>query len=99
MVERATVPKTKPENGMFLTLEGGEFGFEPIGERIIETPEKTRDSAFLRNPRSGFIAYVPPGSLEKGEALVLNGITTDGSKITACADTAKLSSRPSARSL
>ena len=82
--ERATVPKTKPENGMFLALEGDEFGFEPIGERIIETPEKTHDSEFLRNPRSGFIAYVPPGSLEKGAALVLNGITTDGSKITAC---------------
>ena len=84
VVERATVPKTKPEIGMFLALEGDESGFEPIGERIIETPEKTHDSEFLRNPRSGFIAYVPPGSLEKGAALVLNGITTDGSKITAC---------------
>ena len=84
VVERATVPKTKPENGMFVALEGDEFGFEPIGERIIETPEKTHDSEFLRNPRSGFIAYVPPGSLEKGAALVLNGITADGSKITAC---------------
>src|SRR5712675_736517 len=40
VVESATVPKTKPQNGMFLTLEGGEAGVEPIGERIIETPEK-----------------------------------------------------------
>ena len=84
VVEGATVPKTKPQNGMFLTLEGEGAGVEPIGERIIETPEKAHDSEFLRNPRSGFIAYVPPGSLKKGEALVVNGITADGSKVTAC---------------
>ena len=84
VVEGATVPKTKPQNGMFLTLEGEAAGVEPIGERIIETPEKAHDSEFLRNPRSGFIAYVPPGSLKKGEALVVNGITADGSKVTAC---------------
>jgi cytochrome c553 len=57
---------------------------EPIGERIIETPEKTHDTEFLRNPRSGFIAYVPPGSLKKGEALVMNGVTAAGNKVTAC---------------
>ena len=27
---------------------------------------------------------MPPGSLKKGEALVVSGITNDGSKITAC---------------
>jgi cytochrome c553 len=69
---------------MFLRLEGEEAGVEPIGDRIIETPEKTHDTEFLRNPRSGFIAYAPPGSLKKGEALVMNGITVDGSKVTAC---------------
>jgi cytochrome c553 len=84
VVESATVPKTKPENGMFLRTEGNESGVEPIGERIIETPEKTHDTEILRNPRSGFIAYVPPGSLKKGEALVVNGLTSDGSKVTAC---------------
>ena len=65
-------------------LEGADAGNEPIGERIIETPEKTHDTEFLRNPRSGFIAYVPPGSLRKGEALVVNGVTSDGNKVTAC---------------
>jgi cytochrome c553 len=84
VVESATVPKTKPQNGMFLRLEGEEAGAEPIGERIIEMPEKTHDTEFLRNSRSGFIAYVPPGSLKRGEALVMNGITADGSKVTAC---------------
>ena len=84
VVESATVPKTKAQGGMFLTLEGAEAGVEPIGERIIETPVSAHDTEFLRNPRSGFIAYVPPGSLKKGEALVMNGVTAGGGKVTAC---------------
>ena len=44
-------------------------GTEPIGSRIIEVPADD-EQAELRNPRSGFIAYVPKGSLKKGEALV-----------------------------
>ena len=84
VVESATVPKTKPQGGMFLTLEGAEAGTEPLGERIIETPVSAHDTEFLRNPRSGFIAYVPPGSLKKGEALVMDGVTARGGKVTAC---------------
>ena len=59
-------------------------GTEPIGERIIETPVNTHDTEYLRNPRSGFTAYVPPGSVKKGEALVMNGTTHNGGKVTAC---------------
>jgi cytochrome c553 len=84
VVEAATVPKTKAQGGMFLTLEGAEAGSEPIGNRIIETPLSAHDTEFLRNPRSGFVAYVPPGSLKKGEALVTGGTTASGSKVTAC---------------
>ncbi len=84
VVESATVPKTKPQGGMFLTLEGAEAGVEPIGDRIIETPEKAHDTEFLRNPRSGFIAYVPPGSLKQGGDLIMNGVTSSGGKVTAC---------------
>jgi len=84
VVESATVPRTKPQGGMFLTLDGAEAAAEPIGERIIETPVSAYDTEFLRNPRSSFIAYVPPGSLAKGEALVMNGITAGGGKVTAC---------------
>jgi len=81
VVETNTVPKTRIAGGMFLTLEGAEAGKEPIGQRIIETPEKTEDTEMLRNPHSGFIAYVPPGSIKKGEALVTGG----GGKTTQCA--------------
>jgi cytochrome c553 len=84
VVESATVPKTKPQNGMFLTLAGEDAGVEPIGERIIETPVSARDTEFLRNSRSGFIAYVPPGSLERGKALVMSGVAASGAKVTAC---------------
>jgi cytochrome c553 len=84
VMESATVPKTKPQNGMFLTLTGDEAGTEPIGDRIIETPVNAQETEFLRNSRSGFIAYVPPGSLKRGEALVISGTTAAGDKVTAC---------------
>jgi cytochrome c553 len=73
VVETDTVPKTRIAGGMFLALEGAEAGKEPIGQRIIETPEKTEETEALRHPRSGFIAYVPPGSIKKGEALARAG--------------------------
>jgi cytochrome c553 len=84
VVESATVPKARPAGGLFIPLEGAEAGMEPIGERILEVPENTHQTEFLRNPKSGYIAYVPPGSLRKGEALVKNGVTADGGKVTAC---------------
>lgn len=71
VVETNTVPKTRIQGGMYLPLEGNET--EPIGMRIIETPESAEQTEVLRNPRSGFIAYVPVGSIKKGEALVTTG--------------------------
>ena len=85
VVESATVPKARPAAGLFLKLEGAEAGEEPIGDRILEVPEDGHQTEYLRNPHSGYIAYVPPGSLKKGEALVQNGITAAGGKVTPCA--------------
>jgi cytochrome c553 len=79
VVETKMAPKTRIAGGMFLTEEGGEK--EPLGARIIETPENTEGTELLRDARSGFFAYVPVGSIKKGEALV----TTGGGKTTACA--------------
>jgi cytochrome c553 len=84
VVETDSVPKTRPQGGMYLVVEGAEAGKEPIGNRIIETPISAHDTEFLRNPRSSFTAYVPPGSLKKGEALVKEGTTESGKKVTAC---------------
>lgn len=71
VVETSTVPKTRLSVGMFLPLEGSET--EPLGERIIEMPEQPEATEALRDPRSGFIAYVPFGSIKKGEVLVATG--------------------------
>jgi len=84
VVESATVPKTRVQGGMYLPLEGAQAGTEAIGERIIETPINAHDTEIMRNPRSGFTAYVPPGSLKKGEALVKDGTTASGKKVAAC---------------
>lgn len=78
VVETATVPKTRIAGGMFIALENAVT--EPIGNRIIEVPENLEQTE-LRDSGSGFIAYVPVGSIKKGEALV----TTGGGKTTACA--------------
>jgi cytochrome c553 len=71
VVETDTVPKTRISGGMYLPLEGD--AREPIGQRIIEVPENTEYTEGFRDPRSGFIAYAPVGSIEKGEALVTSG--------------------------
>ena len=46
-------------------------------------PESTYETNILRNPRSGFVAYVPVGSLKRGEALVKTGgaTTVDGKAV------------------
>jgi len=85
VVESETAPKTRAPNGMmFLTLTGSEAGSEPLGQRIIETPVNADETDILRNPRSGFVAYVPRGSLKKGQALVENGVTASAGNVTPC---------------
>jgi cytochrome c553 len=79
VVETDTVPKTYVGPGnKRLRLPGG--ATEPIGNRIIEIPE---DEAVVlnRDPRSGFVAFVPKGSIAKGQAIV----TTGADKTVPCA--------------
>jgi cytochrome c553 len=71
VVETKMVPKTDAEGSIFFKAPGKMT--EPIGMRVIETPEEDEQTEPLRNPRSGFVAYVPPGSIKKGEALVTTG--------------------------
>jgi cytochrome c553 len=73
VVEGNTVPKFRVQNGVNFVLEGAEAGTEPIGQRIIEMPEHNEHFEILRDPRDGFVAYVPAGSIKKGEALVKTG--------------------------
>lgn len=71
VVETELVPRTRISGNLFLAIEKERT--EPIAGRIIEVPENEEQAEGLRNPRSGFIAYVPVGSLKKGESLVTTG--------------------------
>jgi cytochrome c553 len=73
VVETNTVPKMKSNNGIWVPIEGEGAGKEPIAGRIMETPENAEQTEVLRNPRMGTVAYVPVGSIKKGEALVTKG--------------------------
>lgn len=76
VVETEMIPKmvfVGGGGGLILPAEGEKAGMEPLGMRIIETPVDAEQTEPLRNPRSGFIAYAPVGSVKKGEALALGG--------------------------
>ena len=71
VVETATVPKMVSRGGIWVPVEGG--AKEPIGMRVVETPDDAERTEILRDPRSGFVAFAPVGSLKKGEAVVKSG--------------------------
>jgi cytochrome c553 len=71
VVETDTVPQTFIGPGaMRFAVPGG--GSEPIGNRIINVPQDAA-RASSRDSRSGFVDYVPTGSIKRGEALVTTG--------------------------
>jgi cytochrome c553 len=70
VVEADTVPRTRVAGWHLAAMDGG--GREPIGRRIIEIPEDL-ERFVSRDARSRFIAYVPVGSIRKGQALAAGG--------------------------
>jgi len=70
VVETDTVPKTFIMANHYAPLPSGEK--EAIGNRIIEVPE-VLEQFVNRDTRARFIAYVPVGSVGRGEALVKTG--------------------------
>jgi cytochrome c553 len=81
VIETATPPKTYISADARHRRIMPDGGTEPIGRRIIQIPEDPMQVT-IRNPHSGFIAYVPPGSIKKGEALIKTG---GGGKTIQCA--------------
>ena len=79
VVETDTVPRSYigPGNKRLIHPEGGT---EPLGNRIIEVPED-EEVVVYRDPTSGFVAYVPKGSIAKGKELAITG---NGGKTIAC---------------
>ncbi|HEY4339840.1 MAG TPA: c-type cytochrome [Steroidobacteraceae bacterium] len=80
VVESDTAPQTRPSGGLFIPIKGSGPMTEPLGDRIIEVPADEEQTETRRNPHVRFIAYVPKGSLAKGEILVRTG----GGKVTPC---------------
>ncbi len=80
VIETALVPKTRIVGNLFLPTETERT--EPIAGRIIEVPADEERTETLRDPRTGFVAYVPPGSLARGKQLVrLGGAEIVGGQI------------------
>ena len=69
VVESASVPKSRIAGSMHVPTNDGT---EPLGRRIIELPEDLSRTE-LRDASSGFVAYVPPGSIATGASLVKAG--------------------------
>lgn len=73
VVEAEMVPKTFVGQGRMRFIDPAAKGeMEPIGNRIITLPED-QELARRRDPRSGFVAYVPPGSIARGKDLAETG--------------------------
>ena len=70
VVETDMVPETKFSGWIHKVVDGG--GMEPIGTRVVETPENLHQTE-LRDDASSFIAYVPTGAVAKGQHLVTTG--------------------------
>jgi cytochrome c553 len=79
VVETDTVPVTHP--GVYILVPNTPAAMEPIGDRVIEVPvavERTEK----KDSSASYIAYVPKGSLKRGEELVKTG---GGGKTLPCA--------------
>jgi cytochrome c553 len=70
VVESETIPKTGPSRLFFVKSPDG--GTEPLGRRIVEMPDDVEQFE-LRDSRATFTAYVPTGSVAKGETLAKTG--------------------------
>jgi cytochrome c553 len=101
VVEATIVPKSfvNPDSLMRLPVPNG--GTEPLGRRIVELPENAL-GLLARDSHSGYVAYVPEGSIAAGEALVTKGgpgrtlacASCHGAKLTGLGDTPPLTGRP-----
>ena len=79
VVETDQVPTTYVGPGNMRFEVTDPVGTEPLGQRIIVVPED-HILAELRDSHSGFVAYVPVGSIAAGERLA----TTGGDKTIRC---------------
>jgi len=70
VIETDTVPATEIARVFYMVSKNA--GTEPIGQRILEVPVDAAQFEH-RDTRSQFLAYVPKGSIAKGETLAKTG--------------------------
>ena len=81
VVETDTVPKYHNVSGFFYGPDEGNEKV-PIGNQLLEMPLNVELEELYHDPHITWIAYVPPGTVKKGEDLVLRG---GNGKTVACA--------------
>ncbi len=74
VIESETIPKVDIYRWVYRKLEGEST--EPIGNRVVELPDDMEHFE-NRDGRITYTAYVPPGSIAKGAALVKTGKCAD----------------------
>jgi cytochrome c553 len=85
VIEADLIPEMHLEAGnMHITV--GKEPTEPLAGRIVETPEDAYQANTVRNPRSGWVAYVPVGSLAKGKTLATACVTCHGEDLMGSGD-------------
>jgi len=70
VIETVNAPKTQVVDWHLAAASN--VGTEPLGQRIIEVPENLEQFE-RRDGRSRWIAYVPPGSVQRGQKLATSG--------------------------
>lgn len=75
-----TVPQTVIHPTLRMRQVVAHGALEPINGRLIEVPESP-ELVEMRDPRAGFVAYVPRGSIALGKLLATDG----GGRTVACA--------------
>ncbi len=71
VVEADSVPRSYVGDGR-MRFRDSSGGTELLGNRIVELPQN-RELVTAKHPYAGFIAYVPVGSLARGEELITTG--------------------------
>lgn len=71
VIEAAKVPKHLFAGQLWVKV--GTDPVEPLGNRVLEGPSDTPRFEHYRDPRVGFVAYVPPGTLSRGRVLASTG--------------------------
>jgi len=70
IVESGRAPPLRLRGNLFVAT--GNERTEPLTDRIVEVLDGDEEQ-FYDNPHMGYMAYVPPGSIERGRALVTAG--------------------------